>query len=143
MLLLAKRVYTILRIDDDMIREFGMKEDYVKIRKIVEELRNVQRGVVTIQNILPSSPRDEKLVRIIHDPSYGRQPERVVRVSDPESTWNEPRRRWIRKRVAAGVSASIGGKPGLLVDVSYGGFRVECPNSVDARRADALALDVP
>lgn len=36
-----------------------------KIRKQVEELRNVQRGVVTLQNLAPHSPPDLSLVRLI------------------------------------------------------------------------------
>ncbi|HSS79102.1 MAG TPA: ATP-binding protein [Thermoanaerobaculia bacterium] len=36
-----------------------------KIRKTVEELRNVQRGIVTIQNVSPDLPRDPTLVRLV------------------------------------------------------------------------------
>ncbi len=36
-----------------------------------------------------------------------------------------PRRRWPRKRLAAEVAALIGGMPGRLLDVSYGGACLE------------------
>jgi DNA-binding response OmpR family regulator len=37
-------------------------------------------------------------------------------------------RRWPRKRVVGGFRVTIGGKPAAVVDVSYGGLRIELPD---------------
>ena len=37
-------------------------------------------------------------------------------------------RRWPRKRVVGGFRVTIGGKPAAVVDVSYGGLRLELPD---------------
>jgi DNA-binding response OmpR family regulator len=38
-------------------------------------------------------------------------------------------RRWPRKRVVGGFRVTIGGKPAAVVDVSYGGLRLELPDN--------------
>jgi hypothetical protein len=38
-------------------------------------------------------------------------------------------RRWPRKRVVGGVRVTVGGKPAAVVDVSYGGLRLELPDT--------------
>jgi CheY-like chemotaxis protein len=37
------------------------------------------------------------------------------------------RRRWVRKHILGGFAASIGGQKAKVVDMSYGGFRIEMP----------------
>lgn len=59
-----------------------------------------------------------------------------------------PKRRWPRKRLAADVAALIGGLPGRLLDVSYGGACVEVfgapPTGDDVRVViPELGLDLP
>ncbi len=82
-------------------------------------------------------------IRLIHGASHERQQGRDAHMTDAGSAGNDPRRRWIRKRLATGVSASISGKPARLVDISYGGFRIEMPDWLDASRADTVAVNVP
>ena len=37
------------------------------------------------------------------------------------------RRRWVRKHILGGFAASVGGQKAKVVDMSYGGFRIEMP----------------
>jgi hypothetical protein len=55
---------------------------------------------------------------------------------------NRPRR-WPRNRLKQGVPAQIGDHPARLVDVSYGGFRVELAARVLEDPAAAFTLDIP
>ena len=41
------------------------------------------------------------------------------------------RRRWTRKHILGGFEASIGGRKAKVVDMSYGGFRIEMPEPPD------------
>ena len=54
-----------------------------------------------------------------------------------------PRRRWLRKRLASSLVAHINGSPSLVLDVSYGGLRVQtlAPFVADVDRR--VALDIP
>jgi DNA-binding response OmpR family regulator len=49
-------------------------------------------------------------------------------------------RRWPRKRVVGGFRVTIGGKPAAVVDVSYGGLRLELPDQT--RLPDAFDVEV-
>src|SRR4029079_3202141 len=44
-------------------------------------------------------------------------------------------RRWPRKRVVGGFRVTIGGRPAAVVDVSYGGLRIELPDRSPLPRA--------
>jgi response regulator RpfG family c-di-GMP phosphodiesterase len=54
----------------------------------------------------------------------------------------DPRRRWRRRRVAPGMPVRLGGQPAQLVEVSYGGFRVESAAPLDATPASAFVLEI-
>lgn len=49
-------------------------------------------------------------------------------------------RRWPRKRVIGGFRVTVGGRPAAVVDVSYGGLRLELPDQ--ARLPDAFDVEV-
>jgi DNA-binding response OmpR family regulator len=49
-------------------------------------------------------------------------------------------RRWPRKRVVGGFRVTVGGRPAAVVDVSYGGLRLELPN--DMPLPDAFDVEV-
>jgi len=49
-------------------------------------------------------------------------------------------RRWPRKRVVGGFRVTIGGRPAAVVDVSYGGLRIELPDQ--APLPDAFDVEV-
>jgi DNA-binding response OmpR family regulator len=52
-------------------------------------------------------------------------------------------RRWPRKRVTVSVSAQVGGRQATLVDVCYGGLRVEVDETVPAPLPTEFRVDVP
>jgi len=56
---------------------------------------------------------------------------------------DNPRRRWLRKHVASGLVARIDGKPAQVMDVSYGGFRVQTHAPFRAEIDRVVALDIP
>jgi DNA-binding response OmpR family regulator len=52
------------------------------------------------------------------------------------------RRRWPRKRIAGGFAARIGTAPARLVEMSYGGFRLETRPSADCEPSPSLELSL-
>jgi hypothetical protein len=54
-----------------------------------------------------------------------------------------PRRRWSRKPLASTLVAHIDGSPALVMDVSYGGFRVQTRAPFRAEVGRGVALDIP
>ena len=44
-------------------------------------------------------------------------------------------RRWPRKRVVGGFRVTVEGRPAAVVDVSYGGLRLELPDAERAARS--------
>jgi hypothetical protein len=55
----------------------------------------------------------------------------------------DPRRRWMRKRLAAAVTAEVGGKPARVIEISYGGFKVETPDHFKPNPAEPFSLHIP
>ena len=49
-------------------------------------------------------------------------------------------RRWPRKRVLAGFRVTVSGKPAAVVDVSYGGLRLELPKGIELSRSFPVEL---
>jgi len=68
-IMIQQRYPDVTRVGNSVLRKFydlGPEEGPArKIRKIVDELRNVQHGVVTARNVSPDSPQDRDLVRLI------------------------------------------------------------------------------
>jgi hypothetical protein len=54
-----------------------------------------------------------------------------------------PQRNWPRKRLPFSLQAEIAGHPASLMDVSYGGFRVEISESGVPAPDSTFVLDVP
>lgn len=55
----------------------------------------------------------------------------------------DPRRRWMRRRLAVAVRAEVGGEPARVVEISYGGCRVETPKSLHPAPSEPLSLNIP
>ena len=51
------------------------------------------------------------------------------------------RRRWARKNILGGFAASVAGHKAKVVDMSYGGFRLEMPAPLDDAAADGRRSD--
>jgi CheY-like chemotaxis protein len=54
-----------------------------------------------------------------------------------------PRRRWWRKRLLNDVSADVNGTPARIVDVSYGGLRVEFERTPDRDLPSSFTVQLP
>ena len=52
-------------------------------------------------------------------------PQRLLAIVGEKVSGPGKQRRWIRKRVAGGFGAQIGGVPAKVLDMSYGGLRLE------------------
>ena len=52
-------------------------------------------------------------------------PQRLLAIVGEKVSGPGKQRQWIRKRVAGGFGAHIGGVPAKVLDVSYGGLRLE------------------
>jgi hypothetical protein len=67
----------------------------------------------------------------------------IVQATQEAFTTEVPQRRWPRKRLAVALSAQVDGRPVLVTDVGYGGFRVQAGDPVSVQVRDAFALDIP
>jgi response regulator RpfG family c-di-GMP phosphodiesterase len=56
---------------------------------------------------------------------------------------NDPRRNWTRKNLAQALAASLGGQTASVIDVGYGGLRLEVPTGFDVASAVPLVLEIP
>jgi len=68
------------------------------------------------------------------------QPAEFLRVVSSELAGVRRQRRWPRKRVVGGFRVTIGGRPAAVVDVSYGGLRLELPDEMPL--PDAFDVEV-
>jgi len=63
--------------------------------------------------------------------------------ADPEPAQWEPRRRWARKQLPPQLVGTVGAHPVRVVDVGYGGFRLEAPATLPATLSSKFELDLP
>jgi HD-GYP domain-containing protein (c-di-GMP phosphodiesterase class II) len=63
--------------------------------------------------------------------------------ADPEPAQWEPRRRWARKQLPPQLVGTVGAHPVRVIDVGYGGFRLEAPATLPATLSSKFELDLP
>jgi DNA-binding response OmpR family regulator len=63
--------------------------------------------------------------------------------SKAETAAVAPTRRWERKRVSDRVAASVEDRPARILDVSYGGLRVELTRQTEVAPPSSFTLDLP
>ena len=63
--------------------------------------------------------------------------------ADPEPAQWEPRRRWPRKQLPPQLVGTVGAHPVRVIDVGYGGFRLEAPATLPAPLSSKFELDLP
>ena len=63
--------------------------------------------------------------------------------ADPEPAQWEPRRRWARKQLPPQLVGTVGAHPVRVIDVGYGGFRLEAPATLPAPLSSKFELDLP
>lgn len=68
-MMIQERYPDVNKVGESVLRKFYSldpgKSSARKIRKMVEELRNIQYGVVTARNVSPDSPPDRNLIRLV------------------------------------------------------------------------------
>ena len=67
----------------------------------------------------------------------------IVRATQEAFITEVPQRRWPRKRLAVALSAQVDGRPVLVTEVGYGGFRVQTGGAVNVQVRNEFALDIP
>jgi DNA-binding response OmpR family regulator len=68
------------------------------------------------------------------------RPKEFLRTVSAALTKVRRQRRWPRKRVVGGFRVTVAGRPAAVVDVSYGGLRLELPE--EARLAQSFDVEV-
>jgi HD-GYP domain-containing protein (c-di-GMP phosphodiesterase class II) len=63
--------------------------------------------------------------------------------ADPEPAQWEPRRCWGRKQLSPQLVGTVGAHPVRVIDVGYGGFRLEAPATLPATLSSTFELDLP
>jgi len=69
-------------------------------------------------------------------------PVEFMRLVDKCLTQVRRQRRWPRKRVVGGFRVTVKGRPAAVVDVSYGGLRIELPAYAAVREGENLFIHV-
>jgi hypothetical protein len=67
----------------------------------------------------------------------------IVQATQEALTTEVPQRRWPRKRLAVALSAQVDGRPVLVTEVGYGGFRVQTGGPVGVQLHSEFALHIP
>ena len=70
-------------------------------------------------------------------------PQALVRATEEAFVTEVPQRRWPRKRLAVALSAQVDGRPVLVTEVGYGGFRVQTGGPVNIPVRNEFALHIP
>jgi putative two-component system response regulator len=86
-----------------------------------------------LRDLVSTSPT----LLVAEDAHAGSRPARAAVVKE------DPRRRWMRKRLAAAVAAEVGGRPARVVEISYGGCRVETAESFKPAPEEPFSLNIP
>jgi cyclic di-GMP phosphodiesterase len=95
--------------------------------KVVEALRMLQPSI-TLPSSIPAG-RD-----VLDRASPGNKPGFAI---------SDPRRTWARKNLAQSLPARLGEHAATVIEVGYGGFRLEMPASLDASSPAPIVLDIP
>ena len=96
---------------------------------------------VIVGHLDPSLEEDARALGFRYLKENGAQA--IVQAIEEAFITEVPQRRWPRKRLAVGLSAQVNGRPALITEVGYGGFRVQTGEPVNAQLRDAFALDIP
>lgn len=112
--------------------------------KLIRRAREVQPAMAVIAITGYHDPAVEKeVVRL--EAIYMRKPLDLKRLRDvlaDRVASGRKQRRWHRKRVAGGFGAHVAGASARIVDVSYGGFRLEMTSPPDPSQSSSINMDL-
>ena len=112
--------------------------------KLIRRAREVQPAIAVIAITGFPDPVVEKEVAKL-DAIFMRKPLDVRHLRDilaERVASGRKQRRWNRKRVAGGFGAHVGGAAAKIVDVSYGGFRLEMSAPPDPSQSPSINMDL-
>ena len=112
--------------------------------KLIRRAREVQPAITVIAiTDFPDPAVEEEVTKL--DAIFMRKPLDVVQLRDILSekvTSGRRQRRWNRKHVAGGFGAQFAGAAARIVDVSYGGFRLEMSSPPDPSKSSSINMDL-
>jgi hypothetical protein len=96
---------------------------------------------VIIGHLDPSVETDARALGFAYLKENGAQA--IMQATEEALSTEVPQRRWPRKRLAVALSAQVDGRPALIIEVGYGGFRVQTGEPVSVAVRDEFALHIP
>jgi CheY-like chemotaxis protein len=96
---------------------------------------------VIIGNSDPSLESDARALGLAYLKENGEQA--IVQATQEAFVTEVPQRRWPRKRLPIGLSAQVNGRSAIVIEVGYGGFRVQTMDPLGIRAHDEFALHIP
>jgi CheY-like chemotaxis protein len=134
---------TILRQEqpDVLVTELRLNEFNGIHLALWSRVRLPQLRSVIIGNSDPSLEADARALGLAYLKENG---ERAIVQATQEALVTEvPQRRWPRKRLPVALSAQVDGRSALVIEVGYGGFRVQTTDPLGVRAHDEFALHIP
>jgi len=96
---------------------------------------------VIIGNSDPSLEADARALGLAYLKENGAQA--IVQATQEAFVTEVPQRRWPRKRLPVGLPAQVDGRSALVIEVGYGGFRVQTADPLGIRANAKFALHIP
>jgi hypothetical protein len=134
---------TILRQEqpDVLITELRLNEFNGIHLALWSRVRLPQLRSVIIGNSDPSLEADARALGLSYLKENGEQA--IVQATQEAFVTEVPQRRWPRKRLPVGLSAEVNGRAALVLEVGYGGFRVQTADAVGISARGEFALHIP
>lgn len=112
--------------------------------KMIRRAREVQPAITVIATSdLPDPAVEQEVAKL--DAIFMLKPLDVRELRDilaEKVTSGRRQRRWNRKHVAGGFGAQFAGAAARIVDVSYGGFRLEMSSPPDPSKSSGINMDL-
>lgn len=112
--------------------------------KLIRRAREVQPAITVIAiSGVPDLVVEQEVAKL--DAIFMRKPLDVRQLRDilaEKVTSGRRQRRWNRKHVAGGFGAQFAGATAKIVDVSYGGFRLEMSSPPDPSKSSSINMDL-
>jgi len=96
---------------------------------------------VIIGNSDPSLEADARALGLAYLKENGAQA--IAQATQEAFVTEVPQRRWPRKRLPVGLCAQVNGRCAVVIEVGYGGFRVQTMEPLGIRAQDEFALHIP
>jgi CheY-like chemotaxis protein len=112
--------------------------------KLIRRAREVQPAIAIIAITGFANPAVEHEISLL-EAIYLRKPVDVKRLKEivaERVASGRRQRRWSRKRIAGGFGANVAGASATIVDISYGGFRLEMMSPPDPAQTPTINMNL-